>query len=183
MLAAARAVVDFTTGRTFAEYSNDLMLRSALERQVEIIGEGSRIQEARMLDFIKRGAIYCLWIVTMCGLASAFQKTPVRFEVASIKSNKSGVFGYGGNCIGADKKQGPTAVVTVPVGHCRLVNVPVEYVINLAYWAEVTPGADPPALVGLPAWAKSERFDVDTKAEDLTATQAQLFEMLRTSSG
>ncbi len=42
MLAAARAVVDFTRARTFEEYSNDLMLRSAVERQVEIIGEASR---------------------------------------------------------------------------------------------------------------------------------------------
>jgi uncharacterized protein with HEPN domain len=42
MLTAARAVVDFTRGRTFEEYSNDLMLRSAVERQVEIIGEASR---------------------------------------------------------------------------------------------------------------------------------------------
>jgi uncharacterized protein with HEPN domain len=42
MLTAARAVVDFTKDRTFEEYSNDLMLRSAVERQVEIIGEASR---------------------------------------------------------------------------------------------------------------------------------------------
>ena len=42
MLTAARAVVYFTKDRTFEEYSNDLMLRSAVERQVEIIGEASR---------------------------------------------------------------------------------------------------------------------------------------------
>src|SRR5207253_3635891 len=42
MLTAARAVADFTRDRTFEEYSNDLMLRSAVERQVEIIGEAAR---------------------------------------------------------------------------------------------------------------------------------------------
>ena len=42
MLTAARAVADFTSGRTFEEYSEDLMLRSAVEGQVEIIGEASR---------------------------------------------------------------------------------------------------------------------------------------------
>ena len=42
MLAAVRAVVEFTRGRTFEEYSSDLMLRSAVERQIEIIGEAAR---------------------------------------------------------------------------------------------------------------------------------------------
>lgn len=42
MLTAARAVVDFTRGRKIAEYENDLLLRSAVERQIEIIGEAAR---------------------------------------------------------------------------------------------------------------------------------------------
>jgi uncharacterized protein with HEPN domain len=42
MLTAARAVVSFVAGRTFAEYEQDLLLRSAVERQVEIIGEAAR---------------------------------------------------------------------------------------------------------------------------------------------
>lgn len=42
MLTAARAVVDFTRGRTLAEYEADLLLRSAVERQIEIIGEAAR---------------------------------------------------------------------------------------------------------------------------------------------
>src|SRR5207249_1056841 len=42
MLTAAKAVADFTRDRTFQEYSNDLMLRSPVERQVEIIGEAAR---------------------------------------------------------------------------------------------------------------------------------------------
>ena len=42
MLTAARAVVQFVAGRTFEQYANDLLLRSAVERQIEIIGEAAR---------------------------------------------------------------------------------------------------------------------------------------------
>lgn len=42
MLTAAKAVVDFVRGRTLDEYVADLLLRSAVERQVEIIGEAAR---------------------------------------------------------------------------------------------------------------------------------------------
>lgn len=42
MLSAARAVTEFVQGRTLEEYVADLMLRSAVERQVEIIGEAAR---------------------------------------------------------------------------------------------------------------------------------------------
>lgn len=42
MLTAARAVETFVRGRTDAEYLADLMLRSAVERQIEIIGEAAR---------------------------------------------------------------------------------------------------------------------------------------------
>ncbi|MBI2479151.1 MAG: DUF86 domain-containing protein [Planctomycetia bacterium] len=42
MLTAARAVVDFTRGRSLAEYEADLLLRSAVERQIEIVGEAAR---------------------------------------------------------------------------------------------------------------------------------------------
>ena len=42
MLTAARAVSAFVAGRTWEEYGASLMLRSAVERQVEIIGEAAR---------------------------------------------------------------------------------------------------------------------------------------------
>src|SRR5579863_5425906 len=42
MLTAARAVQSFVVGRTLEQYNSDLLLRSAVERQVEIIGEAAR---------------------------------------------------------------------------------------------------------------------------------------------
>jgi uncharacterized protein with HEPN domain len=42
MLTAAQAVASFVAGRTFVDYTVDLMLRSAVERQIEIIGEAAR---------------------------------------------------------------------------------------------------------------------------------------------
>jgi uncharacterized protein with HEPN domain len=42
MLKAAQAVQSFVAGRTFEHYVGDLLLRSAVERQVEIIGEAAR---------------------------------------------------------------------------------------------------------------------------------------------
>ncbi len=41
MLDAARAVRQFTTGRSFEDYLKDRMLRGAVERHLEIIGEAA----------------------------------------------------------------------------------------------------------------------------------------------
>ncbi len=42
MLQAATAVRDFAKDRKLQDYTADLMLRSAVERQIEIIGEAAR---------------------------------------------------------------------------------------------------------------------------------------------
>ena len=42
MLTAAQAVMAFVQGKTLDDYLDDLMLRSAVERQVEILGEAAR---------------------------------------------------------------------------------------------------------------------------------------------
>lgn len=42
MLSAAKAVVQFVSGKTLDDYVAGLFLRSAVERQIEIIGEAAR---------------------------------------------------------------------------------------------------------------------------------------------
>lgn len=42
MLMAAKAVSAFVAGKTLDEYRRDLLLRSAVERQIEIVGEAAR---------------------------------------------------------------------------------------------------------------------------------------------
>ena len=39
IVTAAAAIASFTAGRSLRDYQNDLMLRSAVERQFEILGE------------------------------------------------------------------------------------------------------------------------------------------------
>jgi uncharacterized protein with HEPN domain len=42
ILQASQALLEFAAGKTFADYEGDRMLRSAVERQFEIIGEALR---------------------------------------------------------------------------------------------------------------------------------------------
>lgn len=48
MLEAARAIQQFVTAKTFADYESDLLLRSGVERQLEIIGEAARHVSAEL---------------------------------------------------------------------------------------------------------------------------------------
>jgi uncharacterized protein with HEPN domain len=41
MLEAARNVVTIISGKSFADYDDDLVVRSAVERQIEILGEAA----------------------------------------------------------------------------------------------------------------------------------------------
>ena len=45
---AGRAVLSFISGKSLADYSQDLLLRSAVERQLEILGEA--VRKLRDLD-------------------------------------------------------------------------------------------------------------------------------------
>lgn len=50
MLTAARTTVRFVSDRTLRDYESDDMLRSAVERQIEIIGEAARKVSIRYRD-------------------------------------------------------------------------------------------------------------------------------------
>ena len=47
---AADAIATMTTGKTFADFDRDIVLRSAVERQFEIVGEALAMAE-RIPDF------------------------------------------------------------------------------------------------------------------------------------
>jgi uncharacterized protein with HEPN domain len=51
MLDAALAIEDFVRGKTYRDYVADRMLRGAVERHIEIIGEAAR----RLSDELRRG--------------------------------------------------------------------------------------------------------------------------------
>ncbi|NTU64761.1 MAG: DUF86 domain-containing protein [Chloroflexi bacterium] len=54
-LEACRAIQGFVAGRSFADYERNLMLRSAVERQFEIIGEAlshAEIEQAELTTLI-----------------------------------------------------------------------------------------------------------------------------------
>jgi uncharacterized protein with HEPN domain len=55
MQQAAEHIARFTAGRTFEDYAADLMLRSAVERQFEILGEA--LGKLRKLDLELAGRI------------------------------------------------------------------------------------------------------------------------------
>lgn len=54
ILSAAKAIEEFTTGRSLREYEQDRMLQSACERQLEIIGEAmARLRDEQPAAFAR----------------------------------------------------------------------------------------------------------------------------------
>jgi uncharacterized protein (TIGR03435 family) len=90
--------------------------------------------------------------------AVAIAQSPA-FEVASVKPNHSGDDNYG--------------VRIVPGGTLRAVNAPLEAVIAEAYQVP------PFELADVPAWAKSERWDIDAKGPGVAAPP-EVLRMLQT---
>jgi uncharacterized protein (TIGR03435 family) len=71
-------------------------------------------------------------------------QTPLAFEVASVKSNKSGT---------------TQANIGMPPNGVNFVNLPLRGIIQLAYGIN-----QPSKLVGVPDWAVTERYDISARA-------------------
>ena len=97
-------------------------------------------------------------------------------EVATIKLAEPGnIKGYRGGCRGVDSKStGDNA--NIPIGRCLITDARLSHMITMA-WNMKTISI----IQNAPDWVIStdERYNVQAKAEDPKATEAQLFEMLR----
>jgi uncharacterized protein (TIGR03435 family) len=83
-----------------------------------------------------------LLVVSMAGVVAAqsHDEAPLRFEVASVKPNRS--------------SSGGAMINSQPGGRYLVVNMPLSAIITSAF------GIRSFQLVDVPAWAQSERFDI-----------------------
>ena len=98
-------------------------------------------------------------------IITSAQNQPLAFEVASIKPH-----------LASDRR--PTAVITR--GNRVLVtNYTLRGLVLLAYSPRTEPMLDQ-FLAGSPAWAATDRFDIEAKASEGSVTMEQLHLMLQT---
>lgn len=83
-------------------------------------------------------------LVILLALSAAVAQTPLAFEVASVKSNKSGTM---------------QANISMPPNGVNFVNLPLRGIIQLAYGIN-----QPSKLAGVPDWAVTERYDITARA-------------------
>lgn len=88
-------------------------------------------------------------ILAVFATVLAAQSTGPAFEVASIKRNTSEPI----------RITGPLQITPTAKGEVRLVRVPARVLVLRAFPLELAP----PQIVGLPAWAESEYYDVSAK--------------------
>ena len=103
-------------------------------------------------------------------------QAPVRmeFEAATIKPNTT-ANGYSGGCHGTGSTLAPNDPNTlIPLGRCVIRAARLSHLMGIAF------GVSMPRLSGHPSWDGPSRFDVEAKAENLSATNADLIAMLQT---
>ncbi len=102
------------------------------------------------------------------------------FEVASIKPIKdSTALPEAAICHGSDAPAKFPA--GIGLGQCVLRNVTLKMIIQLAYGLPTTPAGSKldQNILGMPSWADSDRFEIQTKTENATATGGELAQMFR----
>ena len=113
-----------------------------------------------------------------CILAAA-QSQPggsrLTFEAASVRPSTSGYNGVRGGCRGIDTKSGGENR-DIPLGRCVILDGRLSHMIGIAWQL-----SGMAMLQNSPDWVigGDERFDIQAKAENSRATEAQLYEMLQ----
>jgi uncharacterized protein (TIGR03435 family) len=115
-----------------------------------------------------------LALATLFGTLSLAAAQAPAFEVATVKSNRSGA-GVAGGCHGADTRLTAADLrLEVPLGRCRITSGRLDHMLSIAYGREIY------RIQGGPDWMNSERFDLEAKVENpATSTDPQLLSMLR----
>src|SRR6185503_21386412 len=116
--------------------------------------------------------------VTLCSLAAA-QGQPaaprLTFDAASVRPSTSGYNGVRGGCRGIDTKAGGENR-DIPLGRCVITDGRLSHMIGIAWKLNSIA-----MLRNAPDWVigGDERFDIQAKAENPRASEAQLYEMLQ----
>ena len=124
----------------------------------------------------KPARISAAWTGLLLALAAGLTATPgisaqtattpaaeARFEVASVKPNKSG--------------DGRVMLSLPPTGRLTATNVPLRLLLQTAFDVQGF------QMVGGPSWIASDRFDIIAKAPDGSSTPEQIRPMLRALPG
>ena len=118
-------------------------------------------------------AMKLIGVLAVSGLLLA-SPADLRFEVASIKPTKFSTAGVMGGCHGRDAHFRPEdAENTIPLGRCVFTAGRLTHIMAIAYKIDVN------RIGGRPDWDGPSRFDLEAKADNPSATQEELLEMLR----
>jgi len=113
----------------------------------------------------------------LCSLAaqSPLAASRLTFEAASVRPHTSGYNGVSGGCRGIDSKSGGENR-DIPLGRCVITAGRLSHLIGIAWQLNSMA-----MLHNSPDWVigGDERFDIQAKAENQRATEAQLLEMLQ----
>lgn len=108
---------------------------------------------------------------------AAAQPSDKKFEVASVRPATSGINGVRGGCHGLDSKIESTDFAAPPLGRCVITDGRLSHMIAMSYGVKSIGH-----IKGAPDWVigGDERFTVQAKSGNPNATEAELWQMMRT---
>jgi len=126
---------------------------------------------AAVAAFVASGLFALLNAINIHGQAGA--APPLQFEVASIKPDVS-ANGVSGDCHGADSNFASGEIgAAIPRGRCVITAARLTHLMGIAYNIPMQ------RLSGGPDWIGPNRYDIQAKAENPSATHQELIQMLQ----